>query len=61
MNKLKRIVCILLTLCFTVALSSCGEKPPQEATPSGTTENAENKEISVLSLNKEYISDYEDT
>lgn len=59
MNKLKRIVCILLTLCFTVALSSCGEKPPQEATPSGTTENAENREISVLSLNKEYISDYE--
>lgn len=59
MNKLKRIVCILLTLCFTVALSSCGEKPPQEAAPSGTTENAENREISVLSLNKEYISDYE--
>ncbi|MBQ3129120.1 MAG: DUF3298 domain-containing protein [Clostridia bacterium] len=59
MNKLKRIVCILLTLCFTVVLSSCGEKPPQEATPSGTTENAENREISVLSLNKEYISDYE--
>lgn len=59
MNKLKRIVCILLTLCFTVALTSCGEKPPQEDTPSGTTENAENREISVLSLNKEYISDYE--
>ncbi len=65
MNKLKRIVCILLTLCFTVALTSCGEKPPQEVTPSGTTENAENtentenKEISVLSLNKEYISHYE--
>ena len=59
MNKLKRIVCIFLTLCFTVALTSCGEKPPQEDTPSETTENAENKEISVLSLNKEYISDYE--
>ncbi|MBQ8784013.1 MAG: DUF3298 domain-containing protein [Clostridia bacterium] len=59
MNKFKRFVCILLTLYFTVALTSCGEKPPQEVTPSGTTENAENKEISVLSLNKEYISDYE--
>ena len=59
MKKLKRIVCILLTLCFTVALTSCGEKPPQEVTPSGTTENAENKEISVLSFNKEYISHYE--
>ncbi len=59
MNKLKRIVCIFLTLCFTVALTSCGEKTPQEVTPSGTTENAENKKISVLSLNKEYISDYE--
>lgn len=59
MNKLKRIACILLTLCFTVALTSCGEKPPQEVTPSGTTKNAENKEISVLSLDKEYISDYE--
>ncbi len=59
MKKIKRIVCILLTLCFTAALSSCGEKPPQEVTPSGTTDNAENKEISVLSLNKEYISHYE--
>ena len=59
MNKLKRIVCILLTLCFTVALTSCGEKPPQEVTPNKTTQTAENKEISVLSLNKEYISHYE--
>lgn len=59
MNKLKSIVCILLTLCFTAALSSCGEKPPQEITSGGTTEDAENKEISVLSLNKEYISHYE--
>ena len=59
MNKLKGFVCILLALCFTVALTSCGEKPPQEDTPSQTTESTENKEISVLSLNKEYISDYE--
>lgn len=60
MNKLKRIVCIILsTLCFVIIFTSCGDKPPQEVTPSGTTENAENKEISVLSLNKEYISNYE--
>ena len=57
MNKLKRIICILLTLCFTVALTSCGEKTPQEVTPSETTENVENKKISVLSLDKEYIFD----
>lgn len=59
MNNFKRIVCILLTLCFIFAFTSCGEKTPQEVAPSGTTENAENKEISVLSLNKEYISHYE--
>ena len=59
MNKLKGFVCILLALCFTVALTSCGEKPPQEDTTSQTIENTENKEISVLSLNKEYVSDYE--
>ncbi len=57
MNKLKRIICILLTLCFTVALTSCGKKPPQEVTPSETTENVENKKTSVLSLDKEYIFD----
>ena len=62
MNKLKRIIGILLVLCFMVALTSCGEDSPQEVTPDGTTQTAENEtseEISVLSLNKEYISHYE--
>lgn len=62
MDKLKRTLCILLTLCFTVALTSCGEDSPQKVTPNKTTQTAENEiseEITVLSLNKEYISHYE--
>lgn len=62
MNKLNRIICILLILCFTVAFTSCGEDSPQEVTPNETTQTAENEiteEITVLSLNKEYISHYE--
>ena len=62
MDKLKRTLCILLTLCFTIALTSCGEASPQEVTPNETTQTAENEtteKITVLSLNKEYISHYE--
>ncbi|MBE6771536.1 MAG: DUF3298 domain-containing protein [Ruminococcaceae bacterium] len=62
MDKLKRIIGILLVLCFTVAFTSCGEDSPQEVTPNETTQTAENEiseEITVLSLNKEYISHYE--
>lgn len=62
MDKLKRIIGILLVLCFTVAFTSCGENSPQEVTTNETTQTAENEtteEITVLSLNKEYISHYE--
>ena len=62
MDKLKRIIGILLILCFMVAITSCGEDSPQEVTPNETTQTAGNeisKEITVLSLNKEYISHYE--
>ncbi len=62
MGKLKRIIGILLTLCFMVAFTSCGEDSPQEVTPDETAQTAENEkseEITVLSLNKEYISHYE--
>ena len=62
MGKLKRIIGILLVLCFMVAFTSCGEASPQEVTPNKTTQTAENEtteEITVLSLNKEYISHYE--
>ncbi len=62
MDKLKRIIGILLVLCFTVAFTSCGEDSPQEVTPNETTQNTGNEiteEITVLSLNKEYISHYE--
>lgn len=62
MNKRKRTLCILLTLCFTVAFTSCGEDSPQEVTPDETTQTAENEiseEITVLSLNKEYFSHQE--
>ena len=62
MDKLKRIIGILLVLCFMVAFASCGEDSPQEVTPDETTRTAENEtteEITVLSLDKEYISHYE--
>ena len=62
MDKLKRIICILLILCFMVAFTSCGEDSPQEVTPNETTQTVKNEtceEITVLSLNKEYISHYE--
>ncbi|MBQ3499653.1 MAG: DUF3298 domain-containing protein [Clostridia bacterium] len=62
MGKLKRIIGILLVLCFMVAFTSCGENSPQEVTPNETTQTAENEiseETTVLSLNKEYISHYE--
>lgn len=62
MGKLKRIIGILLVLCFMVAFTSCGEASPQEVTPNKTTQTAENEtteEITVISLNKEYISHYE--
>ncbi len=62
MNKFNRIICILLTLCFTAVLTSCGEDSPQGDIPNETTQTAENEkseETTVLSLNKEYISHYE--
>lgn len=62
MDKLKRIIGILLVLCFMVAFTSCGEDSPQGVTPNETTQTAGNEtseEITVLSLNKEYISHYE--
>ena len=62
MDKLKKTICILLVLCFTVTFTSCGEDSPQEIAPTETTQTAENEiseEITVLSLNKEYISHYE--
>ena len=62
MDKLKRIIGILLALCFMVAFTSCGEDSPQEVAPNETTQTAENEtnnEITVLSLNKECISHYE--
>ena len=62
MIKSKRIISLLLVLCFIVAFTSCGENTPQEITPNETTQAAENEaseEITVLSLNKEYISHYE--
>lgn len=62
MDKLKRIIGILLVLCFVIALTSCGEDSPQEVTPNEATQTAgieTTEEITVLSLNKEYISHYE--
>ena len=60
MDKIKRIVCVILALCFTVAFTSCGDKTPQDVeTTTQNTENNAKEEITVLSLNKEYVSHYE--
>lgn len=63
MNNLKRFTAVFLILCFMVAFSSCAEDSPQEVTKSeSTTQNTvdeANKEIAVLSLEKEYICHYE--
>ncbi len=64
MNKLKRIVCVLLSLCIIIGFASCKKDNPDENvtdTPSTTQTSDENTkdEIKVLSLNKEYISHYE--
>ncbi len=58
MNKIKKIICILLTLCFIFAFASCEEKTPQSEQQS-TTNNAADEEIYFVSLNKEYNFDYE--
>lgn len=64
MNNLKRILCILLSLCIIIGFASCKKDNPDENvtdTPSTTLTSNENprNEIKVLSLNKEYISHYE--
>lgn len=62
MIKFKKNISILLTLCFVIAMTSCGENTPQEVTPEETTltvgSETEN-DIEILQLNKEYISHYE--
>ncbi len=64
MDKLKRILCILLSLCIVIGFTSCKKDNPEENVtdnPSTTQTSNENTkdEINVLSLNKEYISHYE--
>lgn len=62
MIKFKRFISILLTLCFVIVLTSCGENTPQEVTPDNTTlpvKNETENDIEILQLNKEYISHYE--
>ena len=50
MKNIKRIISILSALCFTVALTSCGEDSPQgDETSTQNTEISENEEITVLS------------
>ena len=64
MDKLKRILCILLSLCIVIGFASCKKDNPDEnvtdnpSTTQTSNENTKN-EIKVISLNKEYISHYE--
>ena len=64
MDKLKRILCVLLSFCIIIGFASCGKDNPDENVtdnPSTTQTSNENTkdEIKALSLNKEYISHYE--
>ncbi len=64
MDKLKRILCVLLSLCIVIGFASCKKDNPDgnvKDNPSTTqTSNEKTKdEIKFLSLNKEYISHYE--
>ncbi len=64
MDKLKRILCVLLSLCIIIGFASCKKDNPDDNitdNPSITQTSNENTkdEIKVLSLNKEYISHYE--
>ena len=64
MDKLKRILCVLLSLCVIIGFASCKKDNPDEnVTDNSSTTQTYNEnikdEIKVLSLNKEYISHYE--
>ncbi len=64
MDKLKRILCVLLSLCIIIGFASCKKDNPDgnvKDNPSTTQTSNENTkdEIKFLSLNKEYISHYE--
>ena len=64
MDRLKRILCVLLSLCIIIGFASCKKDNPDEnVTDNPSTTQASNEdtkdEIKALSLNKEYISHYE--
>lgn len=64
MNKAKRIICILLSLCLIIGFASCKNDNPDEnitENPSSNQTQNENNDndIKVLSLNKESISHHE--
>ena len=64
MNRFKKIICILLSLCLVIGFASCKNDNPDEKVtenPSLNQTNNENTEdeIEVLSLNKEFISHHE--
>lgn len=65
MNKFKKILCVLLSLCIVIGFASCKKDNPDEnvtdtsSTTQASDENTKDDEIKVLSLNKEYISHYE--
>ena len=64
MDNLKRILCVLLSLCIIIGFASCKKDNLDEnATDNSSTTQTSNEntkdEIKVLSLNKEYTSHYE--
>ena len=69
MNKLKRIICVLISLFIVITFTSCDKDGSDESiidTPSSsqtskdeTNNETNNNENNFISLNKEYFSHYE--
>ena len=64
MNKLKRIICVLISLFIVITFTSCDKDGSDESiidTPSSsqTSKDETKNDIKLISLNKEYFSHYE--
>ncbi len=63
MNKLKKVISILLSLCIIISFASCGNDIPDEDVTDNSSSSQiiddVSEEIKALSLNKECVCDYE--
>ncbi len=63
MNKMKKVICILLSLCIIISFAACekdiSDKEVTENSSSSQIIDDVSEEIKALSLNKEFVCDYE--